>query len=306
MPHYYSDKRGSFMNMKTVGILLASLLVPISIAPATAKDKGPWKDLFVSVGDIKIHYLDAGSGDRTLVLIPGWTIPAEVWKDQIAYFSSRDFRVLAYDPRSQGLTTKTESGNTYRQHAADLHAFLKVLKIDHFYLAGWDTGVTMLLEYISSPETFKPEKIVFIGGSPAALKTDDYPGSATLQQARSLLLDFQDDRAKATDKFVRSLFKVNQPEFLYGELIAGSLKTPMGATISLLFDQYTGDRRPAFSHVSVPALIIANSDNRLLGEYFKSKIKRATLEVIEGTGSAIFLDKPQAFNQALESFFGEK
>jgi non-heme chloroperoxidase len=294
------------MKMRMVGILLSSLLVLISIAPGAAKEKGPWKDLFVSVGDIKIHYLDAGSGDRTLVFIPGWTIPAEVWKDQITYFSSRSFRVLAYDPRSQGLTTKTESGNTYQQQAADLHAFLKVLRIDHPYLVGWDTGVTMLLEYISSPETFKPEKIVFIGGSPAALKTDDYPGTAALQQARSLLLDFQDNREKATDKFVRGLFKVNQQESFYGELSAGSLKTPMGAAISLLFDQYTGDRRPAFPHVSVPALIIANSDNRLLGEYFKSKIKRATLEVIEGAGSAIFLDKPQAFNQALESFFGEK
>jgi pimeloyl-ACP methyl ester carboxylesterase len=80
----------------------------------------------------------------------------------------------------------------------------------------------------------------------------------------------------------------------------------MGAAISLLFDQYTGDRRSAFPHVTVPALIITNSDNRLMGEYFKSKIKRATLEVIEGAGSAIFLDKPQAFNQALESFWGEK
>jgi non-heme chloroperoxidase len=293
------------MNMRAVGFLLSSLLVLISIAPGSAKEKGPWKDLLISIGDIKIHCLDAGSGDRTLVFTAGWTIPAEVWKDQISYFSSRGFRVLAYDPRSHGLTTKTESGNTYRQQAADLHALLKVLKIDHSYLIGWDTGVTMLLEYVSSPETFKPEKIVFIGGSPAALKMDDYPGSSTLQQARSLLLEFQDDRAKATDKYVRSLFRANQPEYLYSELAAGSLKTPIGAAISLLFDQYTGDRRFALSHVSVPALIFANSDNRLIGEYFKSKIKRATLEVVEGAGSALFLDKPQAFNQALESFFGE-
>ena len=293
------------MKMKAVGILLSSLLALISIEPGTAKEKGPWKDLLVSVGDIKIHCLDAGSGDRALVFIPSWTIPAEVWKDQIIYFSDRGFRVLAYDPRSQGLTTKTESGNTYQQQAADLHALLKVLKIDHSYLVGWDAGATMLLEYVSSPETFKPEKIVYIGGAPAALKMDDYPGSATLQQARSLLLDFQDNRAKATDKFVRSLFKVNQPEYLYSELAAGSLKTPMGAAISLLFDLYTGDRRPALSHVAVPTLIITNSDNRLLGDYLKSKIKRATLEVIDGAGSAIFLDKPQAFNQALESFLGE-
>jgi non-heme chloroperoxidase len=287
--------------MKPAG-MICSVLALISLAFGAARE---WKDQSVSIGDAKIHYLDAGSGNRTLVFIPSWTIPAEVWKDQIPYFASRGFRVIALDPRSQGLTTKTESGNIYQQHAADLHAFLKVLKVDNYYLIGWGDGVTSLLEYISSPETYKPEKLVFVGGSLAALKSDDYPGSITPQQFRSFFLSFQQDRKKAADKFIRSLFKANQPEFFYAELVEGSLKTPMGAALSLLLDQYTGDRRPALLHVSVPTLIIANSENRLMGEYLQSKTPRSKLQVIEGAGDAIFLDKPQAFNQALESFFGE-
>jgi len=34
---------------------------------------------------------------------------AETWKEQIPYFSSRDFRVIALDPRSHGQSTKTEA-----------------------------------------------------------------------------------------------------------------------------------------------------------------------------------------------------
>ena len=101
---------------------------------------------------------------------------ADIWKEQILYFSSRGFRVIALDPRSQGLTTKTESGNTYQQQAADLHAFLQALKIEHSYLVGYGSGVLALLDYISSPEALKPEKMVFVDGSPAALKSEDYPG----------------------------------------------------------------------------------------------------------------------------------
>jgi pimeloyl-ACP methyl ester carboxylesterase len=37
----------------------------------------------------------------------------------------------------------------------------------------------------------------------------------------------------------------------------------------------------------------------------KSKIPRCSLEVIEGAGSAMFLEKPQTFNQILENFLGE-
>ncbi len=292
------------MNGKAVfaSSLLALL---VSTWPVAGKEKGPWKDLFLQVGDIKIHYLEAGSGDRTLVFIPGWTMPAEMWREQIPYFSSRGFRVLALDPRSQGLTTKTEAGNTYQQQAADLHAFLQSLKIEHSYLVGWASGAIALLEYVSSPESLKPEKMVLIDCSPAALKTDDYPGAMTLQQARKLLLGFQDDRAKATEQYIRGLFKATQPELLITELKESSLKTPMGAAISLYFDLFTGDRRPDLIRIAVPNLIMTTSENRAVGEYMQSKIQRSTLEVIEGVGSAMFLDKPQAFNQMLESFLGE-
>jgi non-heme chloroperoxidase len=292
--------------MKKKILLAFSILLLFGLdLSVSGRDDKPWNDQNLRVGDIKIHYLEAGSGDRTLVFIPGWTMIAEVWREQIPYFSARGFRVLALDPRSQGSTTKTETGNTYHQQAADLHAFLQILKIEHSYLVGWSAGATALLEYISSPETLMPEKMVFVDCFPAALRSDDYPGVMTVQQARKLLLGFQDDRAKATDQLVRDMFKAPQAESLIRELTEGSMKTPMGAAASLYFDLFTGDRGPALMHVDVPSLIVTIPENRAIGEYMKSKIPRCNLEVIEGAGHAVFLDKPQAFNQVLESFLGE-
>jgi pimeloyl-ACP methyl ester carboxylesterase len=280
-----------------------ALLVAASSLPG--KDKGLWKDASVEVGDIKMHYLETGTGDRVLVFIPGWTMTAEIWKEQIPYFSSRGFRVIAIDPRSQGLTTRTDAGNTYQQQAADLHAFLQALKIEHSYLVAWGSGVSALLDYISSPEAQTPEKMVFVEGSPAALRTDDYPGSITVQQARRFLLALEENRAKATEQYVRSLFKSHPAESLVTETVAASMKTPLSAALALYFDLFTGDRKPALLHVPVPSLVVTTSDNRALGEYMKSKIPRASLEVIEDSGSAVFLDRPQAFNQVLENFLGE-
>jgi len=290
---------------KTVASSLFSLLLLASALSAAGKEKGPWNDMFLKVGDIKIHYLEAGSGDRTLVFMPGWTMIAEVWKEQIPYFAARGFRVLALDPRSHGSTTKTDSGNTYEQQAADLHEFLKTLKVEHSYLVGWASGATALLDYVSSPQTLRPEKMVFVDCSPAILKSDDYPGVMSVQQARKLFLGLEDERPKATEAFVRGLFKTGQPESLITEITQGSLKTPIGAALSLFLDQYTGNRIPALKHVAVPILFIATSENRAVGEYLKSQTPRSNLVVIEDAGSAVFLDKPQAFNQALESFLGE-
>jgi non-heme chloroperoxidase len=276
----------------------------IDVLPSFGKERGPWKEEYLRVGDIKVRYLEAGSGDRVLVFIPGWILPAEIWQEQIPYFAARGFRVIALDPRSQGETTRTELGNTYYQHAADLHAFLQNLGIEHCYLVAWDAGVTTLLEYLSSPEALRPEKVVFVEGGPALVKTEDYPGFVTAQQARRLFLSFQEDPPKALDQYIRSLFKVRHPEILYKELMEGSRKTPTGTAISLYFDLFTGDRRPALRHVSVPILIVTTPENRLNGEYMKDKISRSSMQVVEGAGSAVFLDKPQNFNQMLEAFLG--
>jgi non-heme chloroperoxidase len=288
--------------LRAVSIILAILGATATIM---GKEPGPWKDRFQEAGDIKMHYLEAGSGESSLILLADWTLPAEIWREQIQYFSTRGFKVIAIDPRSHGMSSKSEIGNTYQQQAADLHAFLELLKLEHSYMIGWGAGSLTLLEYVSSPETLKPEKMVFVDCIPSYPKSDDYPGAATTtQQARKLLLSFQDDRKKATEQLVRSLFKTNQPEYTIKSLTDGILKTPLSAAASLYFDLFTGDRRPALLHISVPSLIITSSGNRAVGEYMQHKISRSELHVIEDAGTAMFLEKPQAFNQIVESFFG--
>jgi len=288
-------------------------IIPLSIVAMLATcallsgaEKKPWKDLSVQVGDIKVHYVEAGGGDRTLVFVPGWTMTAEVWKEQIPYFAARGFRVLAIDPRSHGQTTRTDEGNTYQQQAADLNAFLRTLKIRRPILVGWSAGVVVLLEYVSSSEAEQPERLVLVDGGVLGFKEGDYPGGMTMQQARSIVLSFQEDRAKATDQFVQGMFKTRQPQLVLTEITQGSIKVPTGTVISLLMDLFTGDRRPLLPRVKVPTVIVMAEDNRLLGEYLQSKIGGSRCEVIPEAGHAVFLEKPQAFNQVLESFLGEK
>jgi non-heme chloroperoxidase len=281
-----------------VGLMLLGL--------AAGAEKKPWRDAYVTTGDIKTHYLEAGTGTRHMVLIPGWTMTAEVWREQIPYFAARGFHVLAIDPRSQGLTTKTEAGNTYHQQAADLHAFLKALNAEHPVLVGWSAGVTVILEYVASPETLQPEKLVLVDGGPALLRRDDYPHGFSLDVARSMIMDLQEDRAKFTEKFVKSMFKSRQPELVLKETLDGSMKTPTGTAVSLLMDMVTGDRRPAMLRIGSPTLVVVSPASRTLGEFMQSKIPRSKLEVVNDAAHALFLDKPQAFNQVVEGFLGEQ
>ena len=40
---------------------------------------------FQTSDDVTLHYLEAGSGP-TIVFVPGWTMPAEIWEHQLRYF----------------------------------------------------------------------------------------------------------------------------------------------------------------------------------------------------------------------------
>lgn len=74
-----------------------------------------------------LHYLDAGTG-QALVLIAGWTMPADIFEPQLAVLSDR-FRVVALDPRSQGDSDKTAEGNYPERHAQDIKELLEHLQI---------------------------------------------------------------------------------------------------------------------------------------------------------------------------------
>jgi non-heme chloroperoxidase len=297
------EMRGSAMRILRL-LQVSGIVFLLLGASLPAKDADPWKDQNVKVGDIKIHYIEMGSGERSIVFIPGWVMAAEIWKQQLPYFAARGFRAIAMDPRSQGKTTQTQEGNTYRQQAADLHVFLKTLGLEHASLVGWSAGVTVLLEYVTSPEAVRPDNLVFVDGLPMGYKAADYPGGLTMQQARDLILPFEEDHAKAVDKLVRGMFKTRQSEAESREIIESGMKTPLGTACALFFDLFTGDRRIALEHVYVPTLIVVPQENRLLGEYMQSKTPKSKLEVVPDAGHAFFFEKPQTFNQILETFLG--
>lgn len=297
--------QGGIMRYRITSIGIPILVLCLASGLSAGSGRA-WKDVSVQVGDIKVHYIEAGTGDRNLLFIPGHMMVAEVWREQIPYFAARGFRVVAMDPRSQGLTSKTDGGNTYQQHAADLHAFLKKIKLEHCNIVAWAASIVTVLEYVSSPEVLRPDTIVFVNGGPGGVAEPDYPSNLTIQQARNTVFALQEDREKAAEALVQGLFKARQPGILVKELTDANLKTPTGAAVALLFDLVTADRRTNLASVSVPTLIVMSEERRLLGEYMQAKIQGAKLAVIPDVGHALFLEKPQAFNQALEDFLGKQ
>lgn len=89
---------------------LGSLISVVLLAVSAARGAPPVKDGFVTTSDgVGLHYLESGSGP-SILFVPGWTMPAEIWEPQMRHFWAR-YRVVAMDPRSQGASDRPTEGH---------------------------------------------------------------------------------------------------------------------------------------------------------------------------------------------------
>lgn len=120
--------------------------------------------------DVQIHYWDAGEGDA-LVFVPGLSFSGEIFKAQVEHYRATH-RVVAVDPRGQGLSTKTVHGNDYVTHGADLAKLVDALGLSNVVLVGWSTGNLEVWSYLEQAGCGNVAGAVTIDMSPLPLSAD--------------------------------------------------------------------------------------------------------------------------------------
>jgi non-heme chloroperoxidase len=255
---------------------------------------------------IKIHYLEAGSNASlpTLVLIPGWRLPAFLWNEQLQKFSHVT-RVIAIDPRSQGESSKTTEGNSPESRARDLRDVLGKLHISRCVLVGWSQGAQDVAAYLQAFGTEAIAGVVFVD-SPVSFGADEVTLHAKFAQAiLSGLAIYVNHPREFSEGMVRSLFKKSHPELNLDEIVRSTLQTPTetGAQM-LVMDIFGADRRAALAKLDKPALVVASSASPLLDlqKEMSGSMPTSKLIVIEEAGHAVFIDEPQKFDKALDAF----
>src|ERR1017187_9123098 len=101
---------------------------------------------FKTSDGVGIHYFEAGSG-RPIVFIPGWTMPAWIWQKQIDEFS-KNYHVIAVDPRSQGESDKPPYGHLPETRARDYKELVDQLALKQPVLVGWSMACGELIKYV--------------------------------------------------------------------------------------------------------------------------------------------------------------
>src|SRR6201992_325968 len=125
---------------------------------------------------IEIHFEDHGSG-QPVVLIHGYPLNGNSWERQERELLSNGYRVVSYDRRGVGQSSKACFGYDYDTSAGDLQVLIEHLELRDRTLAGFSMGTGEVVRYLGTYGSERVAKAVLIGAIPPfLLKTAYKPG----------------------------------------------------------------------------------------------------------------------------------
>ncbi len=124
---------------------------------------------------VELYYEDHGSG-QPVVLIHGYPLDGHSWEKQEQALLDAGYRVIAYDRRGFGHSTKTTLGFDYDTFAADLDALIDQLDLTDAVLVGFSMGTGEVARYLGTYGSKRIAKVAFLASlEPFLGKTDDNP-----------------------------------------------------------------------------------------------------------------------------------
>lgn len=263
--------------------------------------------------DVELFYTDQGSG-RPVVLIHGFPLDGESWGKQQKALLDAGFRVIAYDRRGFGSSTKAGSGYDYDTFAADLDMLMEALDLKDAVLVGFSMGTGEVARYLSRYGSRRVSGAVFLGSlEPYLLVTDDNPdGAAPQDYFDGVSATVAADRYAFLTGFYKDFYNLdeNLGSRISQEAVDASVQVAnrMGnAAIIAAPLTWPTDFRADIAKVDVPALIVHGTADNILpidktARKFRELLPDATYVEIDGAPHGMLWTHGDEVNEALLAF----
>lgn len=252
---------------------------------------------FVTSDGVRLHVLEAGPRGATpsspvLAFIPGWSMPAEIWRAQLSALAA-SHRVAALDPRGQGESEIAADGYNIERRAADIAEF--VARYSRVVLVGWSLGALEALHYLHRRGD---------SGIAALVLVDSSVGEEPVPPpGKSFVEALKQDREAALDGFVRGIFSTPRPEPEILRLKDGALRMPLDASLSLFPGAIPRTQwRAIVRGFRKPLLYAVTAQFAEQAQNLQLNRPATQVAVFEDAGHALFVDEPDRFNQLLAEF----
>ena len=264
---------------------------------------------------IDLYYEDHGTG-KTVVLIHGWPLSLRSWEKQIPALVDAGYRVIAYDRRGFGDSSKPTSGYNYNILCDDLQKIMTTLNLHDATLVGFSMGGGEVARYLGKYGSERVSKAVFMAAIPPFfLKTSDNPEGVDGKIFDEIKRGIVADRPAFLSGFFSNFYNVDllKGEKISDEVVKLSWNIGAGASPKGTLDcvsAWLTDFREDLKRIDIPVLVIHGDADRIVPLAASAKrmpdfIKDSRLVVIKGAPHGMNWTHAEEVNRELLAFLGE-
>jgi non-heme chloroperoxidase len=264
--------------------------------------------------DIVLNYTDRGAG-QPVVLIHGYPLSGASWEKQEERLLDAGYRVITYDRRGFGESSKPSAGYDYDTFADDLDKVLTTLDVNDAVLVGFSMGTGEVARYLARHGSGRVAKAVFLASlEPYLIKTADNPTGVDQSVFDGILATAKADRYAWFTQFYQDFYNLdeNLGSRISEEVVRSSWNVAAGAGARAswaVVPSWGTDFRADIQKVDVPALIVHGTHDRILpidatGREFTKRLPNARYVEIEGAPHGMLWTHADEISDLLVEFLG--
>ena len=270
-------------------------------------------------GTIHLYYEDHGRG-RPVVLIHGWPLSGASWERQVTALLAAGHRVITYDRRGFGSSSKPASGYDYDTLAADLRKLMVKLELRDVTLVGFSMGGGEVARYLGAHGSERVSKAVFMAAIPPfLLKTPDNPAGIDGALFEGIKQGIAADRPAFLSQFLSNFYNIDVlgaggTKLISDEAVRLSWNIAAGASPTGTLEcvqAWLTDFRTDLARIDVPTLVVHGDTDRILplavtGQRIHELIKGSRLVVVKDGPHGLNWTHSAQVNRELLAFLAEE
>ncbi|MFI6426211.1 alpha/beta fold hydrolase [Promicromonospora sp. NPDC050880] len=263
----------------------------------------------------ELYYEDHGTG-QPVVLIHGYPLDGNSWERQSRELIAAGYRVITYDRRGFGKSSKVGAGYDYDTFAADLNAVLTTLDLRDVILVGFSMGTGELARYVKNYGHERVAKLAFLASlEPFLVAADDNPTGVPQSVFDGIEQAARSDRFAWFTQFYQDFYNLdeNLGSRISQEAVTASWNTATGsapvaayAVVSAWIEDFRADVE-AVRAAGKPSLILHGTKDNILpidatARPFHAAFPEAEYVEVEGAPHGLLWTHADEVNKALLAF----
>jgi non-heme chloroperoxidase len=301
--------------LSTAGAAAAAIVLPV---PGLAQPhlKGDFVMAYITTSDgTQLFYKDWGPKDAQPVMFHhGWPLSADDWDNQMLFFLSQGYRVIAHDRRGHGRSDQTDTGNDMDTYAADVAEITQALDLRDAIHIGHSTGGGEVTRYVARAARSRVAAAVLIGAIPPVMvQSDANPDGVPSEVFDGFRAALAANRAQFfVDVPSGPFYGFNRPGAKVSQgLIDNWWRQGMAGGAKAHYDCITAFSETDFTEdlqaITVPVLILHGEDDQVVpianSAHKAIKLVRdGTLKTYPGLSHGLFATHPDLINADLLAF----